>query len=265
MWRYISRAYPKQFCCAMRTVVWFSAGVASAVAAKLVIDSNPEDLHLCYIDPGSEHPDNIRFIKDCEKWLGVQVEMLKSDRYQDTWHVWEDRRFLNGPNGALCTTELKKMVRYKYQLPDDIHVFGYTQGEEKRVKRFVKENPGVDIWCPLIENNFSKNDCFEIIKKEGINIPVMYQLGYNNNNCIGCVKGAFGYWNKIRKDFPETFDRMAKLERQIGRSLLRNDPRGKDKTGNPVFLDELDPNRGNYKTETPIQCSLICDTQEKTS
>ena len=24
----------------------------------------------------------------------------------------------------------------------------------------------------------------------GIEIPVMYRLGYNNNNCVGCVKGG---------------------------------------------------------------------------
>ncbi len=37
----------------------------------------------------------------------------------------------------------------------------------------------------------------------------MYDLGYPNNNCIGCVKGGMGYWNKIRKDFPEVFQKRA--------------------------------------------------------
>ena len=36
--------------------------------------------------------------------------------------------------------------------------------------------------------------------------PLMYDLGYPNNNCIGCVKGGMGYWNHIRKDFPEVFE-----------------------------------------------------------
>ena len=31
----------------------------------------------------------------------------------------------------------------------------------------------------------------------------MYDLGYPNNNCIGCIKGGMGYWNRIRKDFPD--------------------------------------------------------------
>ena len=32
-------------------------------------------------------------------------------------------------------------------------------------------------------------------------------MGYNNNNCIGCIKGGMGYWNKIRVDFPEVFEK----------------------------------------------------------
>ena len=62
----------------------------------------------------------------------------------------------------------------------------------------------------------------------------MYDLGYPNNNCIGCIKGGMGYWNKIRTDFPDVFEHRAKLEKELGFSIL------KDSHGNPVFLDELE-------------------------
>lgn len=80
----------------------------------------------------------------------------------------------------------------------------------------------------------------------------MYELGYPNNNCIGCVKGGMGYWNNIRKDFPEVFESRAKLERDVGYSML------KDNYGKPVFLDELDPNRGNMNTEIFPGCGIMC-------
>lgn len=49
-----------------RVVVWFSAGAASAVAAKLTLKKYEGRLpvHICYCDTGSEHPDNERFISD---------------------------------------------------------------------------------------------------------------------------------------------------------------------------------------------------------
>ena len=82
----------------------------------------------------------------------------------------------------------------------------------------------------------------------------MYKMGYNNNNCIGCVKGGMGYWNKIRIDFPDKFNEVANIERQIGATCL------KDENGK-IFLDELDPNRGDPVEEIIPDCSLICQIE----
>ena len=85
----------------------------------------------------------------------------------------------------------------------------------------------------------------------------MYKLGYTNNNCIGCPKGAKGYWNKIRIDFPEIFERMAKIETKLGAKLnIIGVGKGKTKR---ISLYELPPNVGNYKSELPIICGLLCE------
>lgn len=239
-----------------RVVVWFSAGAASAVAAKLTLAEYPaEQVTIAYTDPGSEHPDNIRFLDDCEEWFDHEVVRLKSKKYQDTWQVWRERRFLVGPAGALCTAELKKKVRYAFERPDDIQVFGYTSEEGHRAARFREQNPGVDLRTPLIDRGLTKDDCLAMIARSGIEMPAMYKLGYRNNNCIGCPKGGMGYWNKIRRDFPEVFEEMARLERELDASIL------KDKTGR-VFLDELDPERGNHADEPSFECSLLCQVAE---
>lgn len=229
-----------------RTLVWFSAGAASAVAAKLALQ-RCGNVVIAYTDPGSEHVDNERFIADCERWFGRTVERLKSEKYADTWQVWRERRYLNGPAGALCTTELKKRQRFDFQQPDDVQVFGYTVEERDRAERFRENNPDVSLWCPLIDEGLRKSDCLAIVERAGIELPAMYRLGYANNNCIGCVKGGKGYWNKIRRDFPETFTRMAVLEREIGRSCI-----------NGQFLDDLDPTVGRYADEPNLECSLLC-------
>jgi len=236
----------------VRTVVWFSAGAPSAVAAKLTIAKGP--CVIAYTDPGSEHPDNERFIQDCEKWFGQEVLRLKG-KYQDTWEVYEKERYLVGPSGAKCTTELKRKVRFKFERPTDIQVFGYTYEEEHRADRFRDQNPGVTLDTPLIEKKLTKSDCLAMVQRAGIELPAMYQLGYEYNNCIGCPKGGMGYWNKIRVDFPQVFDRMAKVERELNHTCLRS-------KGQPVFLDELDPNRGNMQTEPSIECSLLCQLAE---
>lgn len=237
-----------------RHLVWFSAGAASAVATKLTLSEGHDDITIAYVDPGSEHPDNARFLADCETWFGQKVQRLRSEKYRDTWQVWTERRYLVGPDGALCTAELKKMPRYAFEHPDDIQVFGYTAGESHRAARFREQNPGVTLRTPLIERELSKADCLAMVDRAGIELPVMYQLGYHNNNCVGCVKGGMGYWNKIRVDFPETFNRMAALERELGRTVIRVD-------GESVFLDELDPDRGDIGP-VDMDCSLTCALAE---
>lgn len=250
---------------APRLVCWFSCGATSAVAAKLALAENaqresPLEPHVVYIDTGSEHPDNRRFLRDVEAWVGPPVEIIRSAEYADTWDVWIRTRWLNGPRGARCTTELKKIPRRAYSRHDDVQVFGYDTAEMGRVARFRKENPEVNLSVPLIDRGLSKPDCLAMIERAGIALPAMYRLGFSNANCIGCVKGKMGYWNKIRREFPGTFARMARLEREIGHALCKTEE-GEDRAAVPVFLDELDPLAGR-DDEVLGECSLLCASAE---
>jgi len=233
-------------------LVWFSAGAASAVSAKYAVKEHGDDCRVIYCDTGSEHEDNKRFLKDVEKWIDHPIEILKNEKYKDHWDVMEKTRYLIGPGGARCSVELKKKIRIDVSNIDDIHVLGYTIEETTRASDFDERNEFTKTYYPLIKNNISKSDCLGIIWKAGIEIPAMYKMGYNHNNCIGCPRGKAGYWNKIRVDFPEAFDRMAKLERELGRSINRRPD------GTKTFLDQLDPNAGNYKEEPPISCGIGC-------
>lgn len=186
---------------------------------------------------------------------GREILVLKSKKYKDIWDVFEKRRFLASPNGALCTVELKKYVRRDFELPDDVQVFGFDSGEKSRAERFTGNNPEVAVWFPLIERGLSKQDCLAQVAAAGIELPAMYKLGYRNNNCIGCVKGQAGYWNKIRRDFPEVFSRMAKMERELDVALCKS--YAGDGLRKRVFLDELDPTAGRHK-DLEISCGLFC-------
>jgi hypothetical protein len=223
------------------------------VAAKLAIRKYraTHEVVVARIVIPSEHPDNDRFAADCAQWFGQSIAELRSDEYADTWDCWEKRRYIAGIKGAPCTTYLKKAVRDAFQQPDDIQVFGFDSGEAERVVQFRARNFEVNLETPLIDAKLSKDDCHALIRGAGIEIPVMYRLGFNNNNCIGCPKGGAGYWNLIRVHFPETFDRMAKLSRELGARLIKIG-------GKHIFLDELDPMAGHKLREPRIECDLLC-------
>lgn len=241
-----------------RVLCWFSCGSASAVAAKLAIEKyGAGRVEVLYCDTLKfEHPDNLRFLRDVEKWLGREIKILKSEKYADIFDVYDKTGFLVGPKGlALCTIELKTRVRFAYQRPDDIHIIGYTVEEWKRIQRLRREEVTV-FEFPLFDAVMTKAEAHEVIAGAGIEKPAMYRLGYNNNNCIGCVKGGAGYWNKIRRDFPEAFERMAQQERKMGATILSDRRKGKNRAR--LYLDELDPNSGRMETEPDIECGVLC-------
>jgi 3'-phosphoadenosine 5'-phosphosulfate sulfotransferase (PAPS reductase)/FAD synthetase len=244
----------------MRKLVWFSCGAASAVAAKMAVDKYP-DCEVLYCDTlAYEHPDNMRFLNDVAKWIGKEIKLLKSAKYADIFDVFDKTGWLIGPNGARCTTELKKNVRKLYERLGDLHIFGLTKDEAVRIDRFEDQNS--DVKVEWILSDTTKKDCYRIIQEAGIELPTMYKLGYNNNNnCIGCVKGQAGYWNKIRVDFPEAFDRMAKQERKMNAAI--NKSYAGDGKRKRVFLDELDPKAGRGVPLPDIECGAICITPEQ--
>ena len=228
-------------------VAWFSAGVSSFIAAYL---AKPE--RIVYIDVANQHPDSLRFVMDCQRHLDAPIEILRDVKWGGCVdNVIRDRRYINGPHGAQCTTLLKKRVRQEWErenLTDDtVYVFGYDASERNRAERLVANTPEARLEFPLIERGLSKADVHAMCERLGVKRPAMYDLGYPNNNCIGCVKGGKGYWNKIRADFPEVFKRRAEQEREIGRSCVKG-----------VFLDELKPDEGRMDMEVMPECSFMC-------
>ena len=196
----------------------------------------------------NEHPDNSRFARDLEGWYGRKILNLQSEKYDDCWDLWEKRRYLNGPKGALCTVEMKKKVRQDFQDLDDVQFFGFTSEEKDRAELFQEHNIEVQARFPLIEVGLSKADCFEMLTGLGLELPLTYRLGYHNANCVGCVKGGMGYWNRIKKDFPETFERMAVLEESLGASCIKGQP-----------LRTLRPGQGRHQPIELPECGLFCD------
>lgn len=228
-------------------VCWLSAGVSSFIAGYLTKDID----EYLYIDIDNQHPDSMRFIKECEKFLNRPIKILKSP-YGSVENAIKAFGFINRPKvGAYCTKVLKKRVRKEWEDAhkdyDITYVWGFDLNEKHRAERLLETSTQFEHEFPLIENMLTKQDAHAILHQLGIKRPIMYDLGYNNNNCIGCVKGGMGYWNKIRIDFPEVFERMAKLEREIGSSCI-----------NGVYLDELEPDRGRMQDEITQECGVMC-------
>lgn len=238
-------------------VVWFSCGAASAVAAKLTLDKYPNEVVRIVNNPiKEEHPDNQRFLKDVEKWLGVKIETALNPKFPEAScvEVWEKRKYMSGVRGAPCTLELKKRARQEWEKENkaDFHVLGFTVDERDRFDNFKLTER--DNTLPiLIDANLTKDDCFKIIKDAGIELPFIYSTGFPNANCIGCVKSSSPlYWALVRKIFPEQFKQRAEQSREIKCRLVRYH-------GRRIFLDELPDKIFRKPRKTKIECGIFCE------
>lgn len=233
------------------TVSWFSAGVSSAVACWLFRDSIDRIIYQ-HID--DQEQDTLRFVDDCRAWIGKPIEIIQSE-LKTVESACMYRQYINGRNGAACSRMLKRELRKQWEIKNMFfnrfrYVWGMDAQERDRAERIVEDMPEIEHVFPLIDFGISKKEAHGILSKHGVRRPRMYDLGYSNNNCIGCVKGGRGYWNKIRKDFPDVFKRRCEMERVIGATCL-----------NGTYLDKLDPKTGREQGVIVPECGAACQSE----
>lgn len=243
-----------------RMVCRFSCGAASAVATKLILAEHPpEQVLIVNAFVKEEHEDNRRFLADCEKWFGHPIIVVRNEKYDaSTDEIWRRKKFIINHRTAPCSTELKRETMGKLALPGDITVLGFTSEETDRFDSLCDRFPQEQFRAPLIERGLDKGDCFAMIDNAGIELPMMYRLGYDNANCIGCPKGGQAYWQNIRADFPERFVQIMEIQDAIGVGAgflrFRSGPRKNER----MSLRELPEGRRNMKGEPSFSCSFLC-------
>lgn len=242
-----------------RHLIWWSTGAASAVTAHFYLREEPEAL-IVRCETNNEDPDNYRFEVDVMRHLNRAVTLLQSEKFSSVPDVWKKERYMAGLHGASCTRAMKVVPRLVFQLPTDIHVFGYT-ADKRDFDRFerLKENyPELILRAPLIERGIKKAATLAMVEGWGIKLPRSYAMGFHNANCLqtGCVKAESpNYWSLYRYRFPGQFAKTAAQAREIGARLTKiNDER--------IFIDEIP---ADWPMVNPIvpSCDFLCHIAEQ--
>jgi hypothetical protein len=243
-----------------RVVAQFSCGAASAVATKLALKEHGPNVSIVNAFIAEELPDNRRFAQDCERWFDSTITVLRDTKYgASVDEVWRRERYMKGPHGAPCSVKLKRRVLDAWRAPDDAIVFGYTAEEADRFTDFQQRNPHMTVLAPLVDRGLTKADCLAMVERAGIELPLMYRLGFENANCPGCPKGGEGYWNRVRRVFPLVFKARMERQEEIGEGayFFRN----RD-TGVRFGLKDLSPTAGRHDEPAP-SCSFFCEIAEQ--
>lgn len=242
-----------------RIVCQFSCGAASAVATKLA-QAQYGNVEIVNAFLEEEHPDNRRFLADCERWFGQTVTTLRDEKYGGSaLEVFRRERYLKGRSGAPCTRALKRRLLDTWKQLGDVLVFGFTAEEAQRLEDFRERNPDRPCIAPLVERGLTKEDCKAMLERAGLVLPLMYRMGYDNANCIGCVKGGEAYFRAIRQDFPEQFERLCVVQDAIGPGAYLHRIRA---TGERYALRQL-PEGPIRRNDGLASCSFFCEAAEQ--
>lgn len=195
-------------------ICWWSGGVKSAVSCLLAIELfGKENCRIIFIDTCNEHIDTYRFFIDCQVLFGKEIEIItgikdykhklkaynkifvdRSKYYQPNPNlhyysiadVWKYYNSLNVSYGAICSTDLKRVVREKWQLENEYknQVFGFefTKKEFNRALSLSLNHEQAKPIFPLLLKGYDKKECIEILNNLGVDIPQYYKDGFKS--CI---------------------------------------------------------------------------------
>lgn len=147
-------------------VCWISAGVSSFISGYLA--ENVDEF--IYIDIENQHPDSMRFIKDCERHqetnTDIKIELWKYPKrhkaiqiYQ--WYSW-------GKVYGDTQKRVRKEWEYEHSDYDITYVWGFDFNERNRADRLLESMPQFEHEFPLIDKMLSKSDAHGILDNLGI-------------------------------------------------------------------------------------------------
>ena len=213
----------------MKHIVMYSGGIGSWMAAKRVAkEYGTENLVLLFTDTLIEDEDLYRFLFESAKNVGGDLVTLKDGR--DPWEVFRDVRWIGNSRIAQCSHLLKQKVAAEWIKvnfkPEEVTLYvGIDWSEIHRITSIVKHWQPYTIKAPMTEAPYlDKLDMLRELRKTGIKVPRLYEMGFSHNNCGGfCVRAGQAHFLNLLKTMPERYKYHEQKEQEMREYLGRDD------------------------------------------
>lgn len=228
----------------MKHIVSISGGVGSYFTLKRVLEKAPkEDVIAVFCDTLAEDGDLYRFLDDIEKKLDIEIVRLCVGKTPFEL-AWEEN-FLYNSRIASCSKKLKSKpfrawLKANYSPEECILYLGIDWTETHRKTAIERNYEPYRVEFPMCEPPYiDKPDMLEGLKRDNIEIPYLYRMGFSHNNCAGCcVKGGIGHWKLLLEKDRRAFLQWENKEREF-RLKVGKDVSILKRKGKPYTLREL--------------------------
>lgn len=220
----------------IKHLVMFSGGVCSWAAAKRVVERHgKEDVVLLFADTKIEDADLYVFLDKAAENVGVPLVKIADGR--TPWQVMNDEGIIGNSGIDPCSRILKRELLSKWR---DAHCsveettvhLGFSWDEDDRVRRVAKRYLPWRYEAPMAGKPWmSKPDMLEWLKREGIEPPRLYAMGFPHANCGGfCVKAGQAHFAHLLRMMPERYayheSQEEALRLKVGDHSVMKDRRG---------------------------------------
>lgn len=210
-------------------IVSLSGGKDStAMLLRMLEEGMPVDIIL-FCDTGMEFEGMYHHIDKLETYIGRPITRLKaphSFEYLMLEHIpkrrnpnLKDKRGFSwpGPGNRWCTATLKTRIINSYlrELSNDytiVQYIGIAADEPKRVREFN---------YPLVDWGMTEADCLAYCKERGFDWDGLYDI-FHRVSCWLCPLQSFEELRKLRRHFPDLWEKLRWLDKQTWRTYLKN-------------------------------------------
>jgi len=253
----------------MSVIVAISGGKASAWCADWALRTYPKkDVILYFNDTKWEHPDLYRFLDDLENYFGHSITIDSDGRTPE--ELFYDNHALANNRMPFCSRILKAERLQAFYQDGDILIFGISKNETHRAQRLVqvyntiaeKKNKRPVLRFPLIAEQTTKEQIDFFLGEANIEIPELYKLGFQHNNCSGgCVRAGKKQWKLLYEKLPAVYADRERVEEDLREYLGKDIHFFKDETlrefRGRIERKELSAYY-NDKEENDTECIGIC-------
>ena len=254
----------------MKHIISLSGGVGSYFTLERVLKKyNKDDVIAVFCDTLFEDGDLYRFLEDIEKHFDIEIKRICVGK--TPFELAFDENFVFNSRVASCSKKLKskpftKWLKGEYKPDECILYLGIDWTEMHRCKAIVKNYAPYKVEFPMCHQPFiSKYEMIEGLRKEGIKVPRLYELGFAHNNCGGfCFKAGLGHFKNLYDKDPERYRQMENKEQELIRRIHEkrgnNTPYGiLKRRGKPYTLKQLRESIESKDKARQLSIDEICD------